>query len=218
MIIHQIQTWKDSNNATQSKSLQLGAHVNPWKPLRWRVRNRNWLCSSRGCSTCSSHTPPHDMSPGSWPRGFSSRTTLDYSSRRKAGNGGINSKWGVKLHFLSSHSHRIKHLHNKSSSEFSDELQNKWPKYHCWSSLKPSNRCFSTDSNLVFILLYQNCPLQHFQTVTTVTRIFPQSNSKTSTWHVAWVSPLKTANTRAEDTSKPHQNSDIYKRNLGPVW
>lgn len=94
------------------------------------------------------------MSPGSRPGGFNSGTTLGYSSRGgKAGNGGINSKWGghITLHFLSSDSHRMKHLSTtKPSSEFSYDSQNKWPKYLCWSQLKLSNRCSSTDSNCSF--------------------------------------------------------------------
>lgn len=76
-----------------------------------------------------------------------------------------------------------------------------------------------TDADIDTYFIKTNCPLQHFYNYD---MSFPAISNKTiwktSTWHVAWVSPLKAAITRPEDMPQHHQNSDIYKRNVGPGW
>lgn len=71
------------------------------------------LFSWKGSCTCRSHTPLHDTHSGSRPVGFSSGASLGLfrSGFIETGNGGINSKQGVTLHFLSAISHRMSHKH-----------------------------------------------------------------------------------------------------------
>lgn len=108
----------------------------------------------------------------------------------EAGNGGINSKRGVTLHFLSSDSHRIKHLFAKNLPQ---SLNTSHRPRHLDINAHP-NLSWVTDASaqikLCFLKATVHCRV--FLTILrTVRSIFPQSVTKkdwkSNAWHAAWV-------------------------------